>query len=80
VGPIGARGGPVSDDTFFVLFNAHYDPLSFTVPAGEWGRRWAVVVDTRQEALAEASGSAAVQAGQTLALEGRSLVLLRRVD
>jgi glycogen operon protein len=77
VGAVGARGAPVVDDTFFVLFNAHHEPLPFTLPRGDWGRRWTIVIDTRHDVVAEGPE---VAAGETLVLEGRSLVLLRRVD
>lgn len=77
VGAVAARGTPVRDDTFFVLINAHHQPLPFTIPRGDWGRRWTVVIDTRHDVVAEGP---AVAAGEALVLEGRSLVLLRRVD
>jgi glycogen operon protein len=77
VGPLGARGTPVVDDSFFVLFNAHHEALPFTIPRGEWGRRWTVVVDTRHDVVEDGP---VIAAGETLVLEGRSLALLRRVD
>jgi glycogen operon protein len=80
VGAISPRGGPVGDDTFFVLFNAHYDRLPFTVPSGDWGRRWALVLDTCRDSVADAREGPLIQSGEALVLEGRSLVLLRRVD
>ena len=32
-----ARGERVIDDSFYVLFNAHHEPLQFTLPKPEWG-------------------------------------------
>jgi glycogen operon protein len=77
IGSVGARGGPVVDDSFLMLFNAHHEPVPFTVPRGPWGRRWSVVLDTRHD---EAADGPSVDGGQTLELEARSLVLLRRAD
>jgi glycogen operon protein len=77
IGSVSARGGPVTDASFFVLFNAHHEPLPFTVPEGRWGRRFVVVVDTRHDVVDEGPH---VGAGETLVVEGRSLVLLRRVE
>jgi glycogen operon protein len=40
------RGEKVTDDSFLVLFNAHYEDLPFTVPDRGWGDHWVVVLDT----------------------------------
>src|ERR1700743_3379217 len=48
-----ARGQRVTDDSFFLCFNAHHDPIEFTLPPGEFGPAWLPVVDT-----AEAAGAA----------------------
>jgi isoamylase len=42
------RGNKVLDDSFLVLFNAHHEPLAFTLPPAAWGERWQVVVDADQ--------------------------------
>jgi glycogen operon protein len=65
----------VRDDSFFVLFNAHHEPLPFSLPRGPWGERWTVVVDTRHDQVGEGP---TLNAGEALVLEARSLVLLRR--
>jgi glycogen operon protein len=40
------RGEKITDDSFLVLFNAHYEKLPFTIPARDWGDHWVVVLDT----------------------------------
>ncbi len=40
------RGEKVTDDSFLLLFNAHYEPLPFTIPSRDWGDHWVVVLDT----------------------------------
>jgi glycogen operon protein len=40
------EGRPVKDDSFLLLFNAHYEPLTFTMPAPSFGRVWRVIIDT----------------------------------
>jgi isoamylase len=77
IGSVSARGGPVTDASFFVLFNAHHEARAFTVPDGDWGRRFTVVVDTRHDAVGD---GLPVNAGETLVVEGRSLILMRRVE
>jgi isoamylase len=71
------RGRPVCDDTFLLLFNAHVDTVSFTLPCDPWGQRWVPVMDTAlehgfHEQTTEQAG------GITLDLPGLSLQVLRR--
>jgi glycogen operon protein len=40
------RGEKVTDDSFLLLFNAHYETLPFTIPNRDWGDHWVVVLDT----------------------------------
>jgi glycogen operon protein len=70
-----ARGERIRDVSFYLLFNAHYEPLTFTVPAQQWGKRWVKVLDTN-ESLPEESDTV-YEAGATIELEARSLVVLR---
>ena len=39
-------GRPVTDDHFLLLFNAHHEPVEFTVPDGIDATSWTVVADT----------------------------------
>ena len=34
------RGERVVDGSFYVMFNAHHEPLDFTLPEAKWGTRW----------------------------------------
>jgi glycogen operon protein len=40
------RGGKITDDSFLLLFNAHSNPLTFTLPDGGYAAGWEVVIDT----------------------------------
>jgi glycogen operon protein len=42
------RGDPISDDRFLLLFNAHSEPITFTLPPDRLAPSWEVVVDTTQ--------------------------------
>ncbi len=72
----GARGEPITDDSFFIFFNADYEPLAFVIPAGEWAPLWSKVIDTGSEADLE---EALYETGEELKVQGRSLVILQRV-
>ncbi len=44
---VDARGNPILDDTFLLLLNAHYESLSFMLPAPLQDQCWELVFDTR---------------------------------
>ncbi|GLW52361.1 glycogen debranching protein GlgX [Kitasatospora phosalacinea] len=71
------RGGKIVDDSFLLMFNAHFEPLTFTVPAGH-GEAWQVVVDTALPALPPRGAGPRVKAGDTLRLPDRALLVLQR--
>ncbi|WP_457028208.1 glycogen debranching protein GlgX [Kitasatospora sp. P5_F3] len=71
------RGGKIIDDSFLLLFNAHSEPLEFTVPA-DHGQEWQTVVDTTQPVLPAPGTGTRVKAGDTLWLTDRSLMVLQR--
>ncbi|HEX4202033.1 MAG TPA: glycogen debranching enzyme GlgX, partial [Chthoniobacterales bacterium] len=70
-----AQGEPVKDDTFLVLFNAHYEPLTFILPGRE-EIRWETVINTTVETGFVKPGEI-VAAGDEVELTERSLSLLR---
>jgi isoamylase len=71
-----ANGNQLVDDSFYVLFNAHHEPITFRLPSSEWGRCWKKTVDTSLPIVQEAPEGHA--AGSELTVESRSLVLMRR--
>jgi isoamylase len=68
------RGEPVTDDNFYVICNAHHEPLNFTLPGTDWGESWVKELDT-QTGWLEKDGS--LQAGDQIEVEARSVVVLR---
>ena len=40
------RGEKISDARFLLLFNAHSEPLTFTLPEAGFAAGWEVVIDT----------------------------------
>ncbi|MCC6791531.1 MAG: glycogen debranching protein GlgX, partial [Thermomicrobiales bacterium] len=80
------RGDPVVDDTMILLFNAHDEPVPFTLPVGPASRQpagavepageaaWRTLIDTADPTADE--GSPAIAAGADYDLKGRSLTLL----
>jgi isoamylase len=52
------RGNVVRDDCFIVVFNAHDDAITFTLPEEEYGPEWYIEVDTALSASAATHASA----------------------
>jgi glycogen operon protein len=69
------QGNQVTDDTFLLLFNGHHEPVSFELPACGSALRWENVLDTADSSPPEPASTLA--AGESRALQARSLVLLR---
>jgi isoamylase len=65
-------GLPLEGGSFLILFNAHHEPLEFTIPA-RIGDSWRVELATADQ---PAAGSEPT--GDTVLVEDRSIVLLRR--
>ena len=72
---VDARGERIVDDTLLILLNAHYEPITFFLPAHRPKMRWELVLDTR-EAHADGRGRS-LRGGASYEMEGRSLVLFR---
>jgi isoamylase len=68
----GPRGETVRDQSFLLLFNAHREPVSFTLPERRFGPGWDLLIDT-----AAAGGAVTVPAGGSVELAGRSIMVLR---
>jgi isoamylase len=73
------QGEPLVDDSFYVLFNAHHEPVTFRLPNCPWGDLWEKVIDT-DELLPEKRDREEHRAGEEIAVQARGLVVLRRVD
>jgi isoamylase len=67
----------VVDDSFLLLFNAHFERVTFHLPARRFGARWLLELSTA-DPEAGGAGDDSLAARAKLEVESRSLVLLRR--
>ena len=72
------RGEKVTDASFFLLFNGHYEPLPFVLPDLGVGERWEVVIDTHAPLL-DAAIDRTLKTGEDISVEGRAVLVLRKV-
>jgi glycogen operon protein len=71
----GPKGEPIRDDTFLLLYNAHYESLTFILPGRE-EIRWELVLDTKSE-RGFVRPQKIMPAGDEVELIDRSLSLLK---
>jgi isoamylase len=71
-----ARGQRIVDDSFFLMFNASSEELTFVLPPAELGGAWEVELDTAAPVPGE--DPLVVKAGGELEVAARSVVVLRR--
>jgi isoamylase len=67
-------GNPIEGASFLMLFNAHHEPLTFTIPTG-LGASWSSEISSDP-----AADDASPGAGDELQIASRSLLILRRDD
>jgi isoamylase len=73
------RGRKVIDDSFLILFNAHYEDLQFTLPSRDYGEWWSVILDTAEDdGGGHADGGDTFSPGEQVHVVARSVVVLRR--
>jgi isoamylase len=70
------KGQRILDESFLLLFNAHHEDVTFTLPNRRFGEHWSLVLSTT-EPDAEPN-SLEVDALEEIVVGGRSLLLLRR--
>ncbi|NAS24219.1 glycogen debranching protein GlgX [Herbidospora sp. NEAU-GS84] len=70
-----SRGRRIVDDSFLLLFNAHYEAIEFTIP-DDYGEMWETELDT---AMPIATGTRMCRAGEAVPVAGRSVRVLRRL-
>ncbi len=65
-------GNRMVDNDFILIFNAHYEPIMFTLPDERYGRKWQLVVDTHNPDGPELS----YEAGFMITAQSRSFLML----
>jgi isoamylase len=71
-----ARGEPIVDRNFVVYFNAHDEGVKCVLPSAEYGHAWEIVIDT----AGSAADSMILEAGATLEVGDKALVVIREYD
>jgi glycogen operon protein len=72
----GPHGEQIVDDSFYLLFNAHSEPIKFKLPGGRWGHLW---TETLRTGMMGTDKARVWRAGVLFPVLGREVALLRRI-
>ncbi|GGH26207.1 glycogen debranching protein GlgX [Sphingobacterium alkalisoli] len=66
-------GSKIVDQSFYIMFNAYWEPINYTLPAKKYSARWVKILDTTLETI---GAHEEVDAEASMTLQGRSIVVL----
>jgi glycogen operon protein len=69
---VGPKGEQVTDDNFYLIFNAHHEPVEYVIPEKIRGKEWLNILDTADEQIDDKNNTAC----ESVKVSGRSIVLL----
>ncbi len=70
-------GKPIVDDSFYVIFNAHNEPVEYKLPTKRYGDHWIKILDTSKNFVAEKGGEI-YKPNAKIKAEGFSVILLKQ--
>jgi glycogen operon protein len=71
----GPRGEKITDDSFYIIFNAFHDSLEYKLPGKKFGKKWVRVLDTHENFLEESGSEHKPES--MVRVEGRSVMVLK---
>jgi glycogen operon protein len=72
---VNSEGNKVIDDNFYIIFNAHHEPLDYKLPESKYSADWQVLIDTSKPVFNPTNKR--YKAGEVMHVEGRSVILLQ---
>jgi len=70
---VGPKGEPVLDDNFYMIFNAHDEPLEYTLPEKIRSEKWIKILDTAENNPCEETH----HGDGIIRVQGRAVILLQ---
>jgi glycogen operon protein len=71
---VGSKGEIITDDSFYVIFNAHFETVDYKLPPAKYGKHWTKILDTAVPYIRDTGDL--LKPEDTIKVEGRSVVLL----
>ena len=75
---VNPKGEKIIDNSFYLIFNAFHESLTFVLPPEKYGRQWIKVLDTGAGIINEDEGEK-YAAGDNVKVENRSVVVLKQL-
>ena len=72
----GPKGEHLTDNSFYIIFNAYDGELPYVLPSEEFGSTWVKVIDTNENFFNE-EGGGSFPPGETITVPGRSVIVLK---
>jgi isoamylase len=73
-----SEGRKVTDDSFYIIFNAYDKVVHYQLPAEDHGKEWQMIINTADTVTDEKTMT--YQATDKIAVEGRSVILLQKTE
>jgi isoamylase len=70
---VDSKGRPVRDDSFYIIFNSHYENVDYRIPAEKYGAHWEKILETAHPVAEEKH---VYKPGEIVTAPGRSVVIL----
>lgn len=68
------KGEQVFDENFYMIFNAHHEPVDYHMPGKIFNKRWNKILDTSEDKIEENL----LAEKEVICVKGRSIVLLQQ--
>ena len=73
-------GVRVTDDSFYIIFNAYHGFIDYKLPEEEYAKDWKLILDTSKgEVITEGNEGKTYLAGETITVHDSSILLLHHV-
>jgi glycogen operon protein len=70
------KGQKITDDSFYIIFNAYEGDLDYKLPSDKYGDEWIRILDTHENYISE--DGERYGADEIVKVHGRSVVLLKQ--
>ncbi len=67
-------GEKITDDNFYILFNAYHEAIRYKLPSDKYGKEWTKVINTEYDTIDEHD---TFNPGDEVTVQGRSIIVLK---
>lgn len=67
-------GEKITDDHFYILFNAYHEAINYKLPSDKYGKEWTKVINTEYDTIDEHD---TFYPGDEVTVQGRSIIVLK---